>query len=144
MRFDSSRAVPAAEDGAVPRALPKPHIQNGGNRREEVFGQDRPLGLTRRGFLESVGGSGEPACRRGSVTPPERRRWSSIYAAYPGHRTGSPSLFGLAPGGVCRAARVTPGAGALLPHRFTLTCAPRGHRRSVFCGTFLRVTPTGR
>jgi hypothetical protein len=30
--------------------------------------------------------------------------------------------FGLAPGGVCRAARVTPGAGALLPHRFTLTC----------------------
>src|SRR5689334_20926709 len=32
-------------------------------------------------------------------------------------------LSGLAPGGVCRAARVTPGAGALLPHRFTLTCA---------------------
>src|ERR1700730_5090422 len=31
--------------------------------------------------------------------------------------------FGLAPGGVCRAARVTPDAGALLPHRFTLTCA---------------------
>src|SRR3954469_14360852 len=31
--------------------------------------------------------------------------------------------FGLAPSGVCRAARVTPGAGALLPHRFTLTCA---------------------
>ncbi len=29
----------------------------------------------------------------------------------------------LAPGGVCRAARVTPGAGALLPHRFTLTGA---------------------
>src|SRR4051812_50002486 len=53
-------------------------------------------------------------------------------------------LFGLAPGGVCRAVRVTPGAGALLPHRFTLTCAREGHRRSVFCGTFLRVTPTGR
>jgi hypothetical protein len=32
-------------------------------------------------------------------------------------------LLGLAPGGVCRAAEVTPGAGALLPHRFTLTCA---------------------
>src|SRR4051812_35269341 len=53
-------------------------------------------------------------------------------------------LRGLAPDGVCRAARVAPGAGALLPHRFTLTCAPKGHRRSVFCGTFLRVTPTGR
>jgi hypothetical protein len=29
-------------------------------------------------------------------------------------------LFGLAPGGVCQARRVTPPAGALLPHRFTL------------------------
>jgi len=38
-------------------------------------------------------------------------------------RTGRPCLLlGLAPGGVCRAARVAPGAGALLPHRFTLTC----------------------
>jgi len=29
-----------------------------------------------------------------------------------------------------------------LPHRFTLACAVAGHRRSVLCGTFLRVTPT--
>ena len=34
-------------------------------------------------------------------------------------------LLGLAPGGVDRAARVAPDAGALLPHRFTLTCAVR-------------------
>jgi len=34
-------------------------------------------------------------------------------------------LSGLAPGGVYRAARVTPGAGALLPHRCTLACAHR-------------------
>jgi hypothetical protein len=41
-------------------------------------------------------------------------------------RTGRPyPTFGLAPGGVCRATRVTPGAGALLPHRFTLACARR-------------------
>jgi len=34
-----------------------------------------------------------------------------------------PSLrFDLAPSGVYLAARVTPDAGALLPHRFTLTC----------------------
>ena len=33
-------------------------------------------------------------------------------------------------------------AGALLPHRFTLACAVAGHRRSVLCGTFLRVAPT--
>ncbi len=39
-------------------------------------------------------------------------------------RAARPTL-GLAPGGVCRAVRVTPGAGALLPHRFTLTCAAR-------------------
>jgi hypothetical protein len=30
-------------------------------------------------------------------------------------------LSDLAPGGVCQAARVTPGAGGPLPHRFTLT-----------------------
>src|SRR3954469_18627051 len=39
-------------------------------------------------------------------------------------RAGHP-LLGLAPGGGYRAARVTPDAGALLPHRFTLTCAAR-------------------
>ena len=47
----------------------------------------------------------------------------------PGGVPDGPSvpLFDLAPGGVCRADRVTPVAGALLPHRFTLTCAlPEG------------------
>lgn len=34
--------------------------------------------------------------------------------------------------------------GALLPHRFTLTCAPKGHRRTILCGTFPRVAPGGR
>jgi len=38
----------------------------------------------------------------------------------------SDPLCNLAPGGVYRADRVTPAAGALLPHRFTLTCAPPG------------------
>jgi hypothetical protein len=54
--------------------------------------------------------------------------------------------FDLAPGGVYRADQVTLVAGALLPHRFTLTCSLPGqrHRRSVFCGTFLQVTLTGR
>src|SRR6185503_17666323 len=33
------------------------------------------------------------------------------------------SLSDLAPGGVCRAARVTPGAGGLLHRRFTLTAS---------------------
>ena len=53
-----------------------------------------------------------------------------------GLRAGRPSppvarglalLFGLAPGGVCRAGPVTRTAGALLPHRFTLTVRLRAH-----------------
>jgi hypothetical protein len=51
-------------------------------------------------------------------------------------------LFGLAPGGVCRAPDVTVGTGELLPHRFTLTPSETG--RFAFCGTFLLVTETGR
>src|SRR6476660_3358515 len=43
------------------------------------------------------------------------------------------------PGDVCRAAPVTRGAGALLPHRFTLTCA---RRPSAVC--FLWHFPAGR
>src|SRR5204863_9774822 len=53
--------------------------------------------------------------------------WVAIHlCGLPGDigRAGRPT-FGLAPGGVCQAARVTPDAGALLPHRFTLTCAAR-------------------
>ena len=95
---------------------------------------------------QEPGCRGEPACRRGSV----RRSPGGVAI----HLSGLPGdigraarlLSGLAPGGVCQAARVTPDAGALLPHRFTLACArpePR-HRRSAFCGTFLRVAPTGR
>ena len=41
-------------------------------------------------------------------------------------RAGRPT-FDLAPSGVYKAARVAPGAGALLPHRCTLACdAPEG------------------
>jgi len=47
-----------------------------------------------------------------------------------------PSLFGLAPGGVCRAVSVAGKRGALLPHRFTLAPAIRNAPwRSVLCGT---------
>ena len=76
---------------------------------------------------------GESACTPDSVRDLAVRWRPSIsaggcptaLAAYPGvdGRAALP-LLGLAPGGVYRAARVTPDAGALLPHRFTLTCAP--------------------
>src|SRR4051794_23940918 len=41
-------------------------------------------------------------------------------------------LFGLAPGGVCRARPVTRPAGELLPRRFTLTAPARGPRGGLF------------
>src|SRR3546814_17243850 len=95
---------------------------------------------TQRGGRHSRGcGDGEPADRRGSVPrfpcgrrggdhPSVRSTWGDV---------AGPALprFDLAPGGGCRAAEVALDAGALLPHRFPLACAPvsRGHRRSALC-----------
>ena len=85
-------------------------------------------------------------CVGGILCPPERPVAIHL-SGLPGDigRASRPTLD-LAPGGVYLAARVTPGAGALLPHRCTLACdAHTGvHRRSAFCGTFLRVASTGR
>ena len=50
-------------------------------------------------------------------------------------RAASSHLLGLAPNGVYLAARVTAGAGALLPHPFTLTWTFQSGRFA-FCGTF--------
>ena len=58
-------------------------------------------------------------------------------------RAGFVSQSDLAPGGVCPAAGVSTGTGALLPHRFTLTgrCARgRSARRSALCCTCRRLT----
>src|SRR5277367_4850736 len=56
----------------------------------------------------------------------------------------APSLFGLAPGGVCRAAGVA--AGAVRSYR-TVSPLPRllrnAPRRSVLCGTFPGLAPAG-
>src|SRR5207253_6874825 len=51
-------------------------------------------------------------------------------------------LFGLAPGGVCRADAVTRAAGELLPHRFTLTALADGGLLSV--ALIRGVSPPGR
>lgn len=79
----------------------------------------------------------EPACKPGSVPIryiPDKRRpfiWDVRYrtplATYPEASSGplsSASLFGLAPNGVCQAGSVARTAGELLPHPFTLACAP--------------------
>ena len=50
-------------------------------------------------------------------------------------------LFGLAPGGVYRAASCYQSRGALLPHLFTLTGRSR---RYIFCGTFHGLAPSRR
>lgn len=65
---------------------------------------------------------GESACRRDSVVDLSQRVAIHL-SGPPGDvgRAGRPT-FDLAPGGVYIAARVTPGAGALLPHRCTLAC----------------------
>ena len=69
----------------------------------------------------------------GGVLSALERAWVAIHLSglpgdCPSGRGGAghpcPTL-GLAPGGVYRADRVTPAAGALLPHRFTLACADR-------------------
>ena len=62
-----------------------------------------------------------------STGPLRGSGWVAIHlCGPPGSVDGRDALstLGLAPDGVCRAARVAPDAGALLPHRFTLTCAP--------------------
>jgi len=68
--------------------------------------------------------NGEVACKRGSVGAVDHgSRWPSICAVYPEETDGPPIfLLDLAPGGVYRADAVADAAGALLPHRFSLTC----------------------
>jgi hypothetical protein len=80
----------------------------------------------------------DPGAPRGS-------RFTRTSKLAPG--AGIAPLFGLAPGGVCRADPVTRAAGELLPHRFTLTALralPSGVRRSAFCGAVRGVAPPGR
>ena len=92
----------------------------------------RPVGGILSSSRRSLGGH-----------PSERPTWGCSSLE---ERASSPfPTLGLAPGGVYRADQVALTAGALLPHRFTLTCADPEvrHRRFAFCGTFLRVAPTG-
>jgi len=90
--------------------------------------------------------AGESACRPGSVHPLARAGGHPSGTAIAGSLVRSTrelgraalkhsrrprgrnrtALLDLAPGGVCQAARVTPGAGGLLHHRFTLTPGQAG------------------
>ena len=86
----------------------------------------------------SVANAREHARRRSSICA--RRLLAASTAIYPNvQRDGPPRvdeprraadsiLFDLAPDGVYQAKRVTPSAGALLPHRFSLATHPTTHR----------------
>src|SRR5690606_9713571 len=56
---------------------------------------------------------------------PTRKGRGTTACAPPGEGRAPPSLFGLAPGGVCRAVACCHRRGALLPHPFTLASALR-------------------
>jgi len=84
-------------------------------------GQQRPKRADKPGSV----GSGHFS--RAAVARRLKRPTRKILRAGPA-RDGFPCFFlrGLAPSGVCRAKPVTWPAGALLPHRFTLTRRPAG------------------
>ncbi len=122
----------------------------------------RSLGVTGRypmGFLEKC--RSRPVSRvlsrrktGGGEHSSRTRVAARLQRAVPGGSTGpvytsrrreDASLFALAPGGVCRAVPVTGNAVRSYRTVSPLPRAPLGAvRRSVLCGTVLRVTPTGR
>jgi hypothetical protein len=128
------RAVHAARTGGIRPFLP--HEQYGAP-------AARPAARNPR-VMRHV--DGEPACKRGSVPAPERRRWPSICAAYLGRSSG-PLLPRLA---LLRVGFAEPPGSPRALVRSYRTVSPLpvlpggSHRRSALCGTFLRVTPTGR
>jgi hypothetical protein len=137
--------APTAAQGRVPRALWRGTLCGTDLERQRVCPGQRPhLGLYRsvlcgsRRLSWSEGwwrvGLYAGFCRRRrrseerfapEAAIPLGRRLPAGSSGLPGGVCGRAvlPLSGLAPGGVCRAARITPGAGALLPHRFTLACA---------------------
>ena len=90
-------------------------------------------------FARDGHSSGTPVARR--LEQPTRAADPDID---PGISLPVPPLFGLAPGGVCRAASVAGGAGRSCR---TVSPLPRDFHPEavcVFCGTFPGVTPAGR
>jgi hypothetical protein len=134
------------------------------------------IGGARREFSRRAPNLYQPACKPGSVwrawldarvtAIPLRRQLPDAFSNLPGRRDPDidpgdcsllaqrvapvPSLFGLAPGGVCPAACVAAGAVrsyrtfSPLPLRPSSAYAGAPGRRSVLCGTFPRLAPAGR
>ena len=171
---DTRNSGPMQASGRERKARPRPDqpwspAQQRGARRQ---GRRMPAARRLRASQKLTGsppGGGEPveerqtACKPGSVQPvagPVRPfLWSphrcGLRAANPGGRAGPPlrqrlsaprrpPLFGLAPGGVCRAAAVAGSAVGSYPTVSPLPVRPKPAGRSVLCGTFPGVAPAGR
>ena len=95
-----------------------------------------------------MGKEAESACKPGSVRLAARqsflsaRRHRLAPATYPGTTRAALSFpyLVLLRVGFTVPRDVIPARGALLPHRFTLTCALAGHRRFAFCCTGRQLT----
>ena len=88
------------------------------------FGQEAPASAHRKEGGRKVGSRPISRILSRTVIPLGRLSpvgSSNLPASSAGHAIGR--LFGLAPGGVCRAIACCQGRGALLPHHFTLTCS---------------------
>jgi len=113
------------------------------------LGSPPPDVIRRRVSVEPGLSSAREARRPSGLTIPLGRPLPAASCDQPGRRPGdgmkahrllSP-LFGLAPGGACRASRVA--AWAVRSYR-TLSPLPRWTRRFAFCGAFPGVAPAGR
>ncbi len=85
-------------------------------------------GMTGWPFLWDAGYPAPQATYPGVGTGRADPRGASLVSETP-----TAPLFGLAPGGVCRARPVTRPAGELLPHRFTLTARAKQEARTAVC-----------
>jgi hypothetical protein len=147
----------------MPRLQPKPLENNDSRIRMRLARRLAKIGGGPAGFSAEPPSSHQPACKPGfvghaalardardghsSATPVTRRLMQPTRTAGSGHRSRSlrpaPSLFGLAPGGVCHAACVA--AGAVRSYR-TLSPLPSHPLagvgwRSALCGTFPEACP---
>jgi hypothetical protein len=124
------------EGKLIPYVIPvftRPLYEGGGNTGKiEMEPADKP------GSVEDDHSSGTPVT--GRLVRPTRRHLRAASCASAGLPIWSCSRGGLP--SRCRYRQ----RGALLPHRFTLTCAPvsRRHRRFAFCCTFRRLAPPRR
>ena len=116
-RSSAVRDAPMTLRAAIPRrvsgaTVPRLFLNSGLRSAETLLDgpSDGESAYKRDPVATLTAAGGHPSVRSTRRSP---RWWAG--------RAGRPCLLlDLAPGGVCRAARVTPNAGALLPHRFTL------------------------